>query len=333
MADPSSDDGTVDRNTVEPASTRFPQVLGTGSEHLSDDTVSLRSSLMESIRANGRAYHRYRDGTYFLPEDELEQERLDMQHEIFLRTFDGKLVVAPIPDKLEHALDLGTGTGIWCIDFADEHPECNVLGVDLSPIQPEYVPQNCRFEVDDFEQSWIFTQKFDLVHGRFLLSSFSDGRRLIKQAYDSMKPGGWIEMQDVILPMTSDDGTMKGTSWEHWSELFSDAMVEMGRDPADTRRYKQWMQEAGFESIVVKDYIWPQNSWPDDPKLKDLGRWNMINTLDGLYGFSARPFMQVLGMSQNEFEVFLAACRKDIKDRSIHSYWPMLVSMACLLNS
>lgn len=33
-------------------------------------------------------------------------------------------------------LDLGTGTGIWAIDFADEYPSANVIGTDLSPIQP-----------------------------------------------------------------------------------------------------------------------------------------------------------------------------------------------------
>jgi len=51
-------------------------------------------------------------------------------------------------------LDIGTGTGIWAINFgkdsisfdsfvlnlshlADEHPEIEVYGIDLSPIQPE----------------------------------------------------------------------------------------------------------------------------------------------------------------------------------------------------
>ena len=63
-------------------------------------TETLRSTLMESVKENGRLYHRYHDGSYILPEDEQEQNRLDMQHEIFMRTFNRKLVLAPIPDKL-----------------------------------------------------------------------------------------------------------------------------------------------------------------------------------------------------------------------------------------
>lgn len=32
-------------------------------------------------------------------------------------------------------LDLGTGTGIWAIDFGDMYPSAEVLGIDISPIQ------------------------------------------------------------------------------------------------------------------------------------------------------------------------------------------------------
>lgn len=31
----------------------------------------------------------------------------------------------------QRVLDLGTGTGIWCLDFADENPQAEVTGVDL----------------------------------------------------------------------------------------------------------------------------------------------------------------------------------------------------------
>lgn len=49
----------------------------------------------------------------------------------------GKLFTAPIPKEqtLHRVLDVGTGTGIWAIDFGDEYPETQVIGVDLSPIR------------------------------------------------------------------------------------------------------------------------------------------------------------------------------------------------------
>lgn len=41
-----------------------------------------------------------------------------MQHQLFLMTFENKLSLVPMGDKgLHNVLDLGTGTGIWAIDF------------------------------------------------------------------------------------------------------------------------------------------------------------------------------------------------------------------------
>lgn len=53
----------------------------------------------------------------------------DLQHALFLRTFDEKLGFAPPNDPdadVKNVLDIGTGTGIWAIDFADEHPGAEV---------------------------------------------------------------------------------------------------------------------------------------------------------------------------------------------------------------
>jgi len=44
----------------------------------------------------------------------------DLQHHLFLLTLGGYLYNAPIkdlPGGLHNALDIGTGTGIWAIDF------------------------------------------------------------------------------------------------------------------------------------------------------------------------------------------------------------------------
>lgn len=95
-------------------------------------TQSLRSSLLESVKENGRGYHRYKSTTgnyYVFPEDEAEQDRLDLQHEMFLFTFGRKLYNAPLEkEQLKEVLDLGTGTGIWAVDFADEFPNAQVIG-------------------------------------------------------------------------------------------------------------------------------------------------------------------------------------------------------------
>jgi len=67
----------------------------------------------------------------------MSKQLLDYQHILFLMVFDGKLAFSPVDHiPLNNVLDLATGTGKWAIDFADQYPNANVLGTDLSPIQP-----------------------------------------------------------------------------------------------------------------------------------------------------------------------------------------------------
>lgn len=49
-----------------------------------------------------------------MPNDEDEQTRLQIMHEVYLRAFDYKLTIAPLhnPKKI---LDIGTGTGEWAM--------------------------------------------------------------------------------------------------------------------------------------------------------------------------------------------------------------------------
>ncbi|KAG9534788.1 S-adenosyl-L-methionine-dependent methyltransferase, partial [Aureobasidium melanogenum] len=135
---------------------------------LGDDTQSTTTSLSESIynyrQEHGRTYHSYKDGQYVFPNDEREQDRLDLQHHMCNLTY-RRLHLAPL-EKPRHALDIGTGTGIWAMDFADQYPECEVIGIDLSPSQPTFVPPNLKYIIDDAEELWVYDHRFDYVHCR-----------------------------------------------------------------------------------------------------------------------------------------------------------------------
>ncbi|KAL1976120.1 hypothetical protein VTN31DRAFT_2402 [Thermomyces dupontii] len=94
-------------------------------DELSSYSASLTSSVLDYRHENGRRYHKFRDGSYLLPNDETENDRLDMFHELCLTLLHRKLYLAPIKNP-QRVIDLGTGTGIWAIDFADQHPEAEV---------------------------------------------------------------------------------------------------------------------------------------------------------------------------------------------------------------
>jgi SAM-dependent methyltransferase len=131
---------------------------------------------------NGRRYHRFREGTYQFPNDESEQEREAMKHAMVVNLCGGKLHYAPI-ESPQSIIDVGTGTGIWAIDAGHKYPSAEVLGIDLSPIQPSWVPPNVKFIVDDAESPWLYpSDSFDFVHIRHMCSSIKNWPKLLAQA-------------------------------------------------------------------------------------------------------------------------------------------------------
>ncbi|KAJ5713711.1 uncharacterized protein N7483_010892 [Penicillium malachiteum] len=309
--------------------------MATGSTHIEPDisdadssypssegayTKSVTSSALNYRYENGRRYHSYHEGEYVLPNDEQEQERLDLSHHIYLLLLGGELFKAPIQEP-RRILDLGTGTGLWAMDFADEHPETEVIGIDLSPIQPSWVPPNCRFEVDDFEQPWAYGQPFDYIHGRELEGSIRDHDNLFQQTFDNLSPGGWFEMATIAVDTNSDDGThLKATYLLESVKNMHAASKSFGKDMTSVCTWKERYEKIGFVNIKEDIVKLPQSPWAKDPKLKELGRYHQLNMLEAMPPYTFALFTRQLDWKRAEIEVLVAGVRRELKDLSNHLY-------------
>ena len=68
--------------------------------------------------------------------------------------------------------------------MGDNFPSARVIGVDLSRIQPVWLPPNVEFFVDDVEDEWVQLSDFDYVHIRVVLSTLKDPRRVLTTAFE-----------------------------------------------------------------------------------------------------------------------------------------------------
>ncbi|KAI8940690.1 hypothetical protein NX059_001958 [Plenodomus lindquistii] len=109
-----------------------------GSSTSTESNRSVRtvtSEDLEYVHENGRTYG---NETYYLPciylphEDFREQDRLSLQHQIFSYALKGKLTTTRLLSSTRRILDLGTGPGHWAVGMAQQYPDAEVVGIDMS---------------------------------------------------------------------------------------------------------------------------------------------------------------------------------------------------------
>ncbi|KAJ4289308.1 hypothetical protein N0V88_007059 [Collariella sp. IMI 366227] len=295
-------------------------------------TNSLSASIWEYRTHLGRTYHSdIGKAEHWIPNDEQQLESMDMHHGTSELTaghshhactllLEGKLYLAPIDkEKVRDVLDIGTGTGIWAVDFADTHPDAEVVGTDITPIQETWVPPNLRFELEDANsENFSFkTDFFDFVHLRGMVGTIADWPKFYREAYRVCKPGGWIEHHDEAAEWYAYDAEISEKSaMGQWGRVFAEGGKRFGRTfrvvQEDVQR--KGMEEAGFVDIVVKDFKVPLGSWPTDPKQRELGFWARRVIEVDLDGFVNYMWGAVMGWSAVEIQVYIAHLRKEMKE-------------------
>lgn len=309
-------------NFIEPDS---PQ----GLVYEDDGTQSLSDSVRDYPHEFGRTYHAYRAGSYAYPNDIPEQERLAFQGPIISKLFEGRLYFAPLsPAKPpQFILDVATGVGDWAIEMGDLFPSSEVVGIDLSPIQPDMVPPNVKFYVDDARETWDYTDKFGYIHTRLTAGSWGNFQREVaEQAFQTLEPGGWMESQEVEAVFACDDGTLDPAgpmcTWLHEMRV---AAEDFQRPAILGSTLKEVFESVGFVDVQQLIFKMPMNPWPKDERLKEIGRMWGENFSQGLNGFSIQLMNKVFGRTPAEIELSLVKIREELADPRVHAYMPVFV--------
>lgn len=149
--------------------------------------------------------------SYMFKVDDAEFSRLDVHHSMFSAGLDG-LFPAPAREDIQHALqirddhpkpailDIGTGSGAWCIEMARAFPNAYVVGMDLVPVKASSLPpSNCHFEVGnaDTDLTKMYpAESFDLVHARTMMQGVKDFPSFFQNVSRMLRPGGVLLIMD-----------------------------------------------------------------------------------------------------------------------------------------
>ena len=87
-----------------------------------------------------------------------------------------------------------------------------------------------------------------------------------------MAPGGWIELADFVFPALSDDGTLReDAALARWCQYGLECGRRMGSPLDSAKLYAAQLRAAGFQNVVETRHKWPQTTWAQGEKYKELG--------------------------------------------------------------
>jgi trans-aconitate methyltransferase len=287
-------------------------------------TFSVNSSQQYLFqKRHGRTYHTFsahRD--YLLPNDEPERDRMDMQFWAIIEVLGHRYFHAPIAENPQDIIDIGTGTGMWAIEVAELYPNASIIGTDLSPMQPTWVPPNVTFELHDcLQYPWEFSRQFDLIHTQ-LLNGFAVKywREFYTECFRNLKPGGWVESHECDLMLYSDDNSIPNNSavvrWLNlWDEGAGRGFRITGAELGDI------MGRVGFVDVVVKKIKIPIGVW--DKTQLNAGMLSLTAITEHMEGISMRVFMEKLGMTEEEMRRYTEPAVREWRSKNFHSYWDL----------
>ncbi len=199
------------------------------------------------------------DAPYLLPKDAQEDERLRFQHYALHRAF-GNHYLAPLSPETRTILDVGSGTGIWSIDMAQQFPQAHIMGVDIALTSlPPVLPSTCLFGQADVLQGLPFpTQQFDFTHQRLLVFAIPAPRwpDVVRELVRVTRPQGWIELLEVGTTVQN-----AGPATERLMSWLRESTQALGIELTMVTRLGDLLTQAGCQAVEAQDIPVPLGSW------------------------------------------------------------------------
>lgn len=213
---------------------------------------------------------------------------------------------APV-DLPSRILEIGCGTGTMTYHLADTYPSAaEVIGVDLSPVPHRATSEGPTFIKGDFKKlardpkhAELRSNSFDYAFSRMLTFGMTDWGAYILQVKDLLKPGGWIELQDLDLCYWDEDENVISGSW-NWLQRQSEACLRIGVDVRVGGKLERYLEEAGFVDIQASRFRWMHGAyWKGHPETDTIAEYAQKH----LFSTNATAYRKLLASMDSKAEI------------------------------
>ena len=107
---------------------------------------------------------------------------------------------------------------------------------------------------------------------REFLLAIRDWDKLIRQSYEHLKPGGYLELSCSVPDPCCDDNTVpEDSAWVQFTQVFFEIGEALGASGQAPKTWKAKMEAQGFEEVHEYIFKIPCNAWPRDKRFKSIG--------------------------------------------------------------
>ncbi|MFZ3077764.1 MAG: arsenite methyltransferase [Candidatus Aenigmatarchaeota archaeon] len=180
----------------------------------------------------------------------------------------------------ETVLDLGSGTGFDCFLAARKVGKSGkVIGVDMTPEMIKRAKENAKkgnyknveFRLGEIENLPAEDGSVDAIISNCVINLSPDKKKVFKEAYRVLKPGGRIMVSDIVLTKELPPGIKDSIA----------ARVGCLAGAMKKDEYISIIKKAGFRKIETNETKLPIESMASDPFAKKI-IGNMGLSMDGI---------------------------------------------------
>ena len=170
----------------------------------------------------------------------------------------------------ETVLDLGAGAGFDCFLAANKvGDKGKVIGIDMTPEMLEKARENARkggyenveFRPGEIENLPVADNSVDVIISNCVINLSPDKRRVFKEAFRVLKPGGRLMVSDITLLKEVPDFIRNSIA--AYVGCISGAMLK--------DEYIEVIGEAGFHEVkIIDETVFPIEFMANDPTAKAI---------------------------------------------------------------